>query len=180
MLHHLDDILLRESLYKLAHFDNLTSLPNRYMFFNEANKLLNIAKRKKLSFVLIFVDLDNFKEINDTLGHKYGDKVLVKVGDIIKKYFMRATDVYCRMGGDEFIIFSIQKDKDEFEKFLLDFLNEINHIEFKNMKISASIGAIFVNNPDKSLNLEDLIKSADKIMYEVEKNGKNSYIIKIL
>jgi diguanylate cyclase (GGDEF)-like protein len=180
LVHHLDDLLLKKNLYLLANYDNLTSLPNRYRFFIEAEKFLNIAKRENLSFVVIFIDLDNFKKINDTLGHKYGDKVLIKVSKIIKKYFVRATDTYCRMGGDEFIIFSIQQEKNTFEKFLKEIIEEINKIEFKNIKISASVGVLFVKNPDKNLKLENLIKLADKLMYEIKNSGKNNYLIKII
>jgi len=180
IFHHLDDVILKKELYELAHFDNLTALPNRYKFLNDVSKLFNIAKRENLPFVLIFIDLDNFKDINDTLGHNYGDIVLQKVADIIRYTFIRATDSFCRLGGDEFLIFSIQRNEEKFESFLINFLNEIRSIKIKNFNISASIGALYIKKPSKNLILEKLIASADKIMYEVKKNGKNNYLIKFI
>lgn len=181
IIHHFIGLKFTKQLSGLAHYDMLTMLPNRYKFMYDVEKLFSVAKRGKLSFALIFFDLDGFKNINDTFGHKYGDEILKKVADIVKQTFLRSNDAYCRLGGDEFLIFTIPSNFEYFEKFLNILLEKINNIKIKdNFKIGVSIGAVYVREPAKNLKLENFIKTADKIMYEVKKTGKNGYLIKII
>jgi len=178
LIHHYDDYILTNKLNHLSYIDALTDLPNRTRFDQEANNLLDIAKRNHLSFYVIFLDLDGFKQVNDKLGHKIGDDVLKKVSNIIKNNFNRSNDIYCRMGGDEFIIFTIQKHSTDFEIFIQNILTKINKIKLdKNLKVSGSMGIVNIENPSKDLDLENLIQKADKLMYKVKNSTKNGYLI---
>ena len=165
-----------EKLEFLAHHDPLTKLPNRLLLTASLEQSIKRAKREKKKVAVIFLDLDKFKEINDTFGHSYGDEVLITVTKRLK-LIMREQDTIGRIGGDEFIV--LVEDIEEISdlesilnKILGVFKEEII-IHNNNFKISASIGvSVF---PNDGRNMENLIKNADAAMYEAKDAGRDTY-----
>ncbi|WP_187647685.1 GGDEF domain-containing protein [Nitrosophilus labii] len=167
-----------EETFEKAIKDPLTGLYNRSYFFEYSRKSFKKAKRKGENIVLIFLDLDNFKYVNDNYGHKRGDEVLKEVANILKNIF-REYDVIVRYGGDEFIIFAEFSSKD-FGNIdnLLKFFKERVEEKFKKYTLSVSYGiAVFPFDAD---NIKDLINIADKRMYEQKKQKKmRNYVNKL-
>ena len=164
---------LEEKLEKYANYDELTALPNRRLFFERLGRLVIESKRDNKKFALLFLDLDGFKEINDTYGHKTGDEVLNNVGNRLLKC-VRESDTVARMGGDEFtVLIRNIEDKNAVEKIALKIhqaLNEVMEIADVSYRINTSIGiAIY---PDHGNDSEELLKNADAAMYEIKKSGK--------
>ncbi len=160
----------------LAHYDLLTNLPNRMMFQDSLKNMISKANRNQSKVALMFIDLDNFKMINDTLGHDYGDLVLQEVAMRLKK-ILRAEDVVSRLGGDEFtVILDDIKDTtypSVVAQKIIDSLSLPIKLKDETGYIGASIGiAIF---PDDTDNMEQLIKNADLAMYKSKHEGKNVY-----
>ncbi len=160
----------------IATHDNLTSLPNRFMLSNILEHTIDIAKRTKNSIAVLFLDLDDFKNINDNFGHYEGDKVLIEVAKRLKKMLCK-DDFICRFGGDEFVILleHIKCNKD-----VADIVKKLNKIFLKVFKtqiythhLSCSIGIALY--PDDALSPEQLLKFADTAMYDAKKRGKNRY-----
>ncbi|MBF0537639.1 MAG: diguanylate cyclase [Nitrospirae bacterium] len=168
-------------LQRLAHFDTLTSLPNRMLFHDRFNSAIEMARRDKYMFALLFIDLDSFKIINDTLGHDYGDLLLQEVASRLSEN-LRKSDTAARMGGDEFtIILAKIKDPEDAavvaEKIIAS-LNRPYYLKDKVCNISASIGISvypFKNNTEYRINSELLLKQADIAMYRAKKQGKNAF-----
>jgi len=161
-----------EQTFEKAIKDPLTGLYNRLYFFEFTRQSFERVKRKGGNIVLIFLDLDNFKYVNDNYGHKKGDEVLKEVADILKIIF-RDYDVLVRYGGDEFIIFA-EIDSKEFNNInsLLKSFKERLEEKFKKYILSVSYGiALF---PDDADNVKDLINIADKRMYEQKKQKKKT------
>lgn len=169
-------IIHKEHLVRLAHYDNLTSLPNR-VFFNEIlNKALNHAKRHNKVLAVLFVDLDRFKNINDALGHTTGDLVLKEMGNRFSG-ILRAGDILARLGGDEFIILLNNIGHEKFagpvaEKILAACAQPVK-IDTHEFFITASIGICIYPNDGQSL--EDLQKNADMAMYKAKRSGGAMY-----
>ena len=160
----------------LAHYDLLTNLPNRMMFQDSLKNMISKANRNKSKIALMFIDLDNFKMINDTLGHDYGDLLLQEVAARLKK-ILRAEDVVSRLGGDEFtVILDDVKDTaypSVVAQKIIDTLSQPIKLKDEMGYIGASIGiSIF---PDDTDNMEQLIKNADLAMYKSKHEGKNVY-----
>ena len=165
--------------YHATH-DYLTDLPNRLLLLDRIEHAIEKVVRHKIIGGLIFIDLDNFKEVNDTLGHEIGDKLLIEVSNCLKKC-VRKEDTVSRIGGDEFVILSdyIGTNKDEARTNIISFaqkiklaLNSIKEIAGHKNISTPSIGAtIFV---DDSISVTDIIKQADTAMYEAKKHGKNA------
>lgn len=169
-------IIHKEHLVRLAHYDNLTSLPNR-VFFNEIlNKAISHAKRHKKVLAILFVDLDRFKNINDALGHATGDVVLKEIGNRLTAT-LRAGDILARLGGDEFILLLNDIGHPKFagpvaEKMLAACSQPVR-TEGHELFITASIGvSVF---PDDGQSLEDLQKHADMAMYRAKHAGGAVY-----
>lgn len=160
---------------KMAYYDDLTGVANRTLFYKLAGKLLSNAKRNNSILGVMFVDVDNFKNINDTYGHKTGDHVLTEVAHMLKKC-TRKSDVVCRFGGDEFLVLlSDLKDYDNFEIIASRILNEKNKIlgcDGEKIDLSISIGASFY--PNDGDNINDLIEKADKAMYRIKNTRKSA------
>ncbi|MBI9013134.1 MAG: diguanylate cyclase [Clostridiales bacterium] len=157
---------------KLAFTDELTGLSTRRVFNDRLQMQLEISKRNKDVFAVVYIDLDKFKEINDTYGHDVGDKVLIEVANKLSEG-VRKSDTVARIGGDEFVlILSNLKSKDDVE-IIMDKMNEKMKLEFIdkdiNIPIRASIG--FSVYPYDGLDSETLIKKSDESMYQV-KYGK--------
>lgn len=162
-----------EKIKQIACYDALTGLDNRYSLFILAEQLLKIARREQYKVGVCFIDLDQFKKINDTLGHKAGDVVLSHVGKVLQA-FKRDSDVAARNGGDEFIVlFGNIHNREEIEVLL-----EKVHIAIcqaipfqgQQLQISASIGiAVY---PDDGTDIDELIELADSEMYRMKFAGK--------
>ncbi len=175
------DITARKDAEKhvrhLAHFDQLTNLPNRTLLTDRLYQALALARRDKAMLVLMFLDLDRFKPVNDKLGHDVGDLLLKEVATRLMDCVQRESDTVARAGGDEFVILlpHIEKEQDAIivaEK-ILHTISQPFAIEQHTITISSSIGiAIYPLHGDE-VNL--LMKNADKAMYQAKKSGRNCY-----
>jgi diguanylate cyclase (GGDEF)-like protein len=177
----ISDIKDREQVleYQATH-DNLTGLPNRLLLLDRIEHAITKVVRHNNVGGLIFIDLDNFKTINDTMGHDVGDVLLIEVAKKLK-YVIRNEDTVSRIGGDEFIILadSIGRDKEEAKKNIgilakkiKDALNGIEYISGHKNISTPSIGVTLFS--DASVSVKDIIKQADTAMYAAKKQGKNA------
>ncbi|NOQ32146.1 MAG: diguanylate cyclase [Helicobacteraceae bacterium] len=159
-----------------AHHDNLTGLPNRALFNDRLAQSTKKALRHDRKIALFFIDLDHFKTINDTLGHKVGDIVLQEVSKKIKN-ILRDVDTLARLGGDEFTIImeDIQKEKDAevLAQKIVDILKEPMLINEHRLNVTSSIGISFY--PKDSTDIDKLLIYADKAMYKAKDAGKNNF-----
>jgi diguanylate cyclase (GGDEF)-like protein len=165
-----------ERIQQLAHFDALTNLPNRTLLNLHIEQSMLTAKRNHNKMALLFLDLDGFKVVNDTLGHHSGDILLREVANRLKNC-VRETDMVSRMGGDEFVVVmsAISKSEDaaQVAKKIIDSLSIPFDIEGVIVNIGTSIGiSIYPDDADES---DALKKYADAAMYEVKQAGKNHY-----
>ena len=163
-------------IHNLAYYDPLTQLPNRVLFEERVSSRIPALKRHNEKMALLFIDMDNFKNINDTLGHVIGDKFLISVAKSIKE-ILREQDTFARLGGDEFTI--LIEDIDSIvdlvpvaDKIINKFSSPIE-IEGKKLYTGVSMGiSVF---PDNGSTYEELIKAADTAMYQVKESGKHNY-----
>jgi len=166
-----------EKLKFLSLYDYLTKLPNRVLFYDRMKQEIAYAKREQKKFALMFLDLDDFKKVNDKFGHDIGDRLLQGVAKRFRK-LLRKTDTICRLGGDEFIILLprlTQPRENAVDVALKIFssLSELFLIKGNQIHITTSIGiALYPDDGDEE---EVLIKSADKAMYLAKKEGPNNY-----
>ncbi len=166
---------LREQLKHQALHDALTGLYNRYVLENEAERAMERAKRNKSKLAVCLLDLDNFKNINDTFGHETGDMILKIIAKRLKES-VRATDFVVRFGGDEFVILLENITDVKQLKAIFSNMHRIisKEIEIKSgikIKVGVSIGAVLY--PDTDANVASLLSFADLSMYSLKKN-KNS------
>ena len=163
-----------EQRYKeLATKDMLTGVLNRFAFENELKRIISSSKRAKTKFALLFLDLDHFKEVNDTCGHTVGDKLLQEVAKRVRSQ-IRLEDVFARLGGDEFILILTNIDTNKLHKLvdkIAAIFQEPWKIEGVELKVTASIGVVVF--PDDADNETDLLRYADKAMYESKSQGRN-------
>jgi len=166
----------KETLFYLAHHDTLTKLPNRILFNDRLSLAIEKAKRNDSIFAVLFLDLDNFKEINDSLGHDVGDEVLKEVTKRFKS-IIRKEDTLARLGGDEFtIIMDNLKDGENasiLAQKILDALIEPVTIYDKTLYLSCSIGISLY--PNDGYLPQDLLKYADAAMYKAKAQGRNTF-----
>ena len=165
------------TIKKLAYHDSLTGLPSRTLFNDRFTMAMADSKRNDKNTALIMLDLDHFKDVNDTFGHDAGDDILKEVSNRLTS-ILRQTDIVCRMGGDEFaLLISDASVKEMIEEVAQRILAAIgNPFSLHGVKawISASLGiAVY---PEDGENLETLFKHADIAMYEVKKVGRNNYL----
>ncbi|HUX40062.1 MAG TPA: GGDEF domain-containing protein [Rectinemataceae bacterium] len=158
----------------LAHHDHLTDLPNRALFADRLEQALALARRESRRLALAFIDLDGFKEINDSLGHETGDLLLKEAADRMREC-IRASDGIGRIGGDEFVVFLRGVENAEVALSALEKLQAAMERPFiivdNKIRISASIGvSIF---PDHAEEERSLSRKADKAMYRAKAEGRN-------
>jgi diguanylate cyclase (GGDEF)-like protein/PAS domain S-box-containing protein len=159
-----------------ANFDQLTQLPNRRLFHDRLEQEVKRAQRENYLIALLFIDLDRFKEVNDTLGHEIGDQLLVEAATRIK-LCVREYDTVARLGGDEFTVILSElhniSDIGRIAQGIIDKLTEPFMLNDCEIFISASVGiAIY---PDDALSVADLIKHADQTMYAAKNDGRSCY-----
>lgn len=169
--------LHRDQLFNMANFDNLTGLPNRNLYFDRLGQTYEYCKRHARIFAILYIDLDDFKKVNDTLGHKAGDIVLTETSRRMLN-LVRKSDTVGRMGGDEFMMIlsdlAQPGDAEVVAKKILSALSEPVGIGEKQARVGACIGlAIYPNDSD---DIDKLIKLADEAMYACKAAGKNLYI----
>jgi diguanylate cyclase (GGDEF)-like protein len=163
-----------EQVTHLAHHDGLTGLPNRILFYDRLNQAIARARRDKESVAVLFLDLDGFKKINDTLGHAIGDALLIEAAKRIQSC-VRESDTVARMGGDEFtaILCNVGNGKEIVAQKILDTIRQPFMLGDQSCSVGVSIGiAVY---PDSGGNAEDLVKVADTAMYLAKDSGKNCY-----
>ncbi|AIE60495.1 GGDEF and EAL domain-containing protein [Bacillus methanolicus] len=165
-----------EQLHILAHHDSLTGVDNRYSLLKRLEGLLNTAQRYSQQLAVLFLDLDRFKHINDTLGHNYGDLLLKHVAERFKG-LLRNKDIIARLGGDEFVIvlpnIKHPKDAAKYAEEIIHSLREPFMLEQYEAYISTSIGISLY--PFDGKNVKNLLKNADKAMYKAKERGKNQF-----
>gem|GEM_PF-1268838 len=166
----------QEKINQLAYFDVLTGLPNRQLFTDRIEHAIHKAKRTKNSLALLFFDLDNFKTVNDSLGHHAGDLLLKGVSQRINQ-IIRDSDTFARLGGDEFtIILEDIKNKEHVVSVAEKIISSLAiafSIENKEVYTSASIGACIY--PDDANSIEEMMQYADIAMYRAKETGKKGF-----
>lgn len=167
-----------EQLTRLALYDTLTNVPNRYLLEKRLESIIRMSKKHNQSFALLFLDLDRFKNINDTLGHRVGDMLLKETAQRLKR-MLRKQDTIARFGGDEFVIILPNLKHIREAAYMAEKIVEslkrpfcFNHQE---IYISTSIGISVY--PYDGTDKETLIRMADRAMYQAKKNGRNQYAL---
>lgn len=163
-------------IHNLAYYDHLTKLPNRTLFQERFLDKVKYAKRNQKKIAMLFLDMDNFKNINDTMGHLVGDKFLIEVVSTLKSN-LRAQDTIARQGGDEFTILI-----DNFEKIedILPLIEKIvnrfkSPLMVENTKLYSGVSMGISIYPDDGKDFIKLVKCADTAMYHVKENGKSGF-----
>jgi len=171
-----DKKLSEELIWNQANFDSLTGLPNRRMLNDRLDQELKKAQRAGLPMALLFLDLDRFKEINDTLGHDMGDVLLKEAAQRIASC-VRQSDTVARLGGDEFtVILGALEDPGSVDRVTRDILRKLSEpflLGDEAAYVSVSIGITFY--PEDAASIETLLKNADQAMYAAKNQGRNCY-----
>lgn len=167
---------VEQELIQLAHHDPLTGLPNRRLFEELSEAAIVQAKRNRIRQALLFIDIDGFKDVNDTWGHKTGDHLLIKIGDILHDS-VRESDLLARIGGDEFVVhLCSDTDTDDAAAIAAKIIRRLSQpfdIDGHRVHIGASIGiAIY---PSHGADIFSLLRYADMAMYTAKSEGKNTY-----
>jgi len=161
---------------ELAYVDSLTGLANRVLFRDRLEQVLKGMQRTGVSAALLYLDLDEFKRINDSMGHDVGDAVLMKVAETLRQC-VRYQDTVARMGGDEFVILLTDIDgmsgASAVARKIMEAMSEPVHLLKNEILISPSIGITLA--PMDSLNADILLKNADMAMYKAKSSGRNNY-----
>jgi diguanylate cyclase (GGDEF)-like protein/PAS domain S-box-containing protein len=175
----IDDITQRKQderqIQQLAHFDLLTGLPNRALFTDRIGHAIKMAQRSGSQLAVMFLDLDHFKNVNDNLGHRIGDALLVEIANRLKSA-IREEDTVSRLGGDEFILLFPNTDADgaaHVAEKLLERISRLCRIEQHELVVTPSIGIAMY--PEDGRDFESLSQCADVAMYRAKHDGRNNY-----
>lgn len=166
----------KDTLNHKAHYDDLTDLPNKFLFQDRLEQSIEKSKRHEKSLAVCFINLDNFKIINETLGHNYGDRVLIDVS-IRLQDIIRSHDTIARWAGDEFILIvedlNNENDASIFAQKILSALSEPFLVDMDTFYVTSSIGiSVYPRDTDDGTHL---IKYADSAMYKAKKEGRNNF-----
>src|SRR5690606_6542610 len=171
-----DRVAYRESLFKQANSDSLTALPNRALALDRLAQSINAAERHKRPLALLLVDLDRFKIVNDTLGHDYGDALLMEASRRLIQC-VRDEDTVARIGGDEFlIILGNQRNNSDASiaaNKIIDAIGQPFFIDNREFNVTASVGLTLY--PDDGVTAQDLLRNADAAMHMAKQHGQNTY-----
>jgi diguanylate cyclase (GGDEF)-like protein/PAS domain S-box-containing protein len=166
-----------KKIYDLAHHDSLTGLYNRYSLDSILQQALSSAERSESRLAVLFIDMDRFKQINDTHGHKFGDMVLEQVAERLTGICRRKSDYLARIGGDEFIVVLTDIHDETFcaltAQAIIEILSLPYYFNEQALHSSPSVGIALY--PEDGLNATSLIKNADAAMYHVKQNGRRKY-----
>jgi len=173
----LEEIIeMEEKADFLAYHDSLTRLPNRANFEREIVRIFDVAKSNHEKIAILFIDLDRFKVINDTLGHHVGDEMLIYLAKRIKN-ILRKDDLFARIGGDEFVIIldplKAKENAAVMAEKILSVIREPIQVQNYHLNTTASIGIALY--PDDGVGKSEIIKHADSAMYHAKENGKDRY-----
>jgi len=161
---------------KMVFYDQLTRFPNRQLFGKCITQVIEQTGRRKEIFAVVFLDLDAFKNINDTMGHQYGDQILIAVSERLAAC-LRRTDMICRFGGDEFLVLlNYIMTKSDIERAVGKILRQFEEpftIDEQSFSLTASVGISIYNEDGKDA--DTLIKNADIAMYKAKSRGKSQY-----
>jgi diguanylate cyclase (GGDEF)-like protein len=175
--------LVRQLHAALAHMrtiathDSLTGLPNRHLFYEHLQHTLKLAEQSNVPFAVVFVDLDNFKPVNDVLGHAIGDTVLKSVAQRLKES-VRKNDLIARFGGDEFVIILSDAQKTVVSSVackILDTVARPHEIDGQTVTLSSSLG--IATFPDDGQSVDELVARADAAMYRSKRSGRNCFCL---
>lgn len=159
----------------LARTDPLTHLPNSRSFYERVGSVLAVCRRNSESATLAYIDLDNFKQVNDKLGHHKGDELLKEVAYVMNDV-LRGSDIVARMGGDEFIVLLAETDASEAHTALEKLRARVaESAVFLDNDVTISIGAACYSLAPHDVT--EMIRAADKVMYRVKASGKNSVVV---
>jgi diguanylate cyclase (GGDEF)-like protein/PAS domain S-box-containing protein len=174
-----DVTVARAMALQLTHaalHDVLTGLPNRILLNDRVNQAIALASRHRRKFAVLFLDLDGFKHINDSLGHPIGDKLLQSIGNRLADC-VRASDTISRQGGDEFVVLLSEMDQPDeaaaMARRILEAVAKTHFVGQHSLHITTSIGLSVY--PDDGLDAETLIKNSDIAMYQAKENGRQTY-----
>lgn len=170
-----EELAAQKRIEQLAYSDALTGLPNKLLLSERVGFALRMAERHGSQFGVFFLDLDHFKNINDSMGHVFGDRVLIEVAERIKRC-LRDADTLCRLGGDDFVIFVQEIDARGAEVLahrILDLMAQAFLIEETSFSVGCSMGIALY--PADGRSLDELIKCADTAMYLVKERGRGSF-----
>jgi len=168
--------LTEETIHHLAYHDSLTDLPNRRMYIQHVTKEIMLAKRFQSNMALLFLDMDRFKDINDSFGHDVGDLLLIEVARRLQAC-VQPGDIVARLGGDEFtILLGKLKNPEQAQKVAEQIISQFQkpfELQGHFATVSCSIGiSLYPQNGD---NAEDLLKRADTALYAIKSQGRNGY-----
>jgi len=171
------------SILKMSSYtDPLTGLSNRVLFNEVSENLRNLAVRNNMPLSLMFIDLDDFKNVNDQFGHDVGDLVLIQGSDIFTKN-IRKNDIVGRIGGDEFVIclYGIENniELENISNKLIMEISSISDVNGHDVNVGASIGAVFVTTP-VNFSVDIMINMADKLMYKAKQTGKGTCLVEVV
>ncbi|TDR22380.1 putative bifunctional diguanylate cyclase/phosphodiesterase [Marinicella litoralis] len=162
----------------LANHDTLTHLPNRHYITGFIERKVKLGLANKQNFTILFIDLDHFKDINDTLGHAVGDEMLKKLPVLFNRVF-RHDDVIARMGGDEFVVYLPGRlEKNDLTNLVERFLKSLEYpiqIDEHQIRLTGSVGVAFF--PQHGNNVIELLSHADAALYRAKADGRNTYAI---
>ncbi|GKW44702.1 hypothetical protein NCCP2050_03940 [Planococcus sp. NCCP-2050] len=165
-----------DELKKMALTDSLTGTSNRYDFTERMQQLIKTSQKYELSHALLFLDLDRFKQINDSLGHDIGDLLLMSVAERIRG-LLKNKDILARYGGDEFVValtaIKHPREAANMAEKIIEVLETPFHLADEEIYISTSIGISLY--PIDGMTLDDMLRKADKAMYYAKQNGRNQY-----
>lgn len=171
-----------DRLRYLAYNDPLTHLPNRRSFTEHLDVLIDLASQRKQQLAILFIDLDHFKRVNDSIGHKCGDQLLIEIANRLSDLLQQNGDIYntqawlARMGGDEFAVVLSDTSRDNAEAVANNILSALSHpvpIQNHNLVTLPSIGiALF---PDHGIDADTLVRNSDTAMYAAKKAGRGCY-----
>ena len=168
--------LALKRIEQLAHFDALTHLPNRSLFYDRLGQSIMMANRNHRSIALMYIDLDGFKKVNDEMGHHVGDLLLVQVAERLR-LCVRESDTLARLGGDEFtILLNDTHEREDLEMLAKKVIHTIAQpfdLDGQAMQIGASLG--IARYPDDASSSGTLLVVADKAMYAAKSAGKNTF-----